>query len=207
MHNTKKLLFIIGLLLFSLLLISADYAPTVELSRDNGRNTEQVKTRKQKRLDKRKVRLNKRLNKLSAQLDKTESVSKQKRLKKQIKRTTSLQEKPSKVLGIIALVLGILALILIAYLFSGFIAILIGIPMLMTLSKFIVWILFAVIIVGTIILGVIGLKKAKRFPEKFGGRKMAKAGLILGIIAASILVLIGLIILGVFINLIVNGIW
>ncbi|MCP4439049.1 MAG: DUF4190 domain-containing protein [Aureispira sp.] len=168
MHNTKKLLFIIGLLLFSLLLISADYAPTVELSRDNGGNTGQVKTRKQKRLDKRTARLNKHLNKLSAKLDETESVKKRERLKKQIKHTKSLQDDPSYGLAILALFLGLL----------GF--------------------LFFPAAIVAIIIGTIALNKIDKFPERFSGWEIAQTGLILGVVAAVLFVIIALIVIIAF---------
>ncbi|MCP4438517.1 MAG: hypothetical protein GY810_06195 [Aureispira sp.] len=187
MKSLKYLYSIMSILVFSLLLTSANYIPTLEDSRgDNRGDKEQVETVQQKRLAKKKVRLNKRMNKLSSKLDATENVKKQKRLKKKIKNVKKQQNgtlisKLSMIFGIVALSLIVLAFI---FFIIGLLAAtgggLLGAVILFAIC---IWLSlpFSLAAIG---LGIAGLVLGD------GGKTMAIVGLVLGGIALIVFLLL-----------------
>lgn len=199
----KILCSIFSLLIFSLLLTSANYAPSLEESRgDNRGDKEQVETKQQKKQAKKKARLNKRLNKLSSKLDATKKEKKQSELKKKIKKIKKQQDEGNSIFGTLSLAFGITALSLIllallTILISLFIILSGGSGSLVFLILFAFALYAAIpISIASITLGIIGMVLADKKPEKFSGRKKALIGLILGSVALALLALFFIITLG-----------
>lgn len=185
-HITPARIFI-GLFLCIVFLSSF----SVEYSREYGRENMPKEQRYQMRLEKRKDRLQERM-------DKTKNTYQRQAIQKKIQKIQQKQDDGgTPVLGILGMVLSILAFILfLVFLFASLFNAVGAITGALVLAYSVrAGLLIASIIAGLsgLILSIVGLSLNKKDPDKFSGKGFAVAGMIIGIIICSLLLIAAII--------------